>query len=112
MLEKNIDPELPLIAGDPTSLKHALQNLLSNAVKYGRNGSATGSGCRRRRPMRASHAMIEICVADRGPGIPAEEQEHIFDPFFRGKRALQDQVHGTGLGLSLVKEIVPAHRDH
>ena len=54
--------------------------------------------------------MIEIRVADRGPGIPADEQRHIFDPFFRGKRAIQDQVHGTGLGLTLVKEIVTAHR--
>jgi signal transduction histidine kinase len=48
-------------------------------------------------------------VADRGPGIPAQEQKHIFDPFFRGQRARQDQIHGTGLGLSLVKKIVEAH---
>jgi signal transduction histidine kinase len=54
--------------------------------------------------------VIEIRVADRGPGIPSEEQRHIFDPFYRGKRAIQDQVHGTGLGLTLVKEIVTAHR--
>jgi len=53
--------------------------------------------------------MVEIRVADRGPGIPVEEQKHIFDPFFRGQRAVQDQVHGTGLGLNLVKKIVEAH---
>ena len=53
--------------------------------------------------------MVEIRVADRGPGISAEEQEHIFDPFFRGQRAAKDQVHGTGLGLSLAKKIVEAH---
>ena len=52
---------------------------------------------------------MEIRVADRGPGIPLDEQAHIFDPFFRGRRAVQDQVHGTGLGLNLVKKIVEAH---
>jgi signal transduction histidine kinase len=52
---------------------------------------------------------VEIRVADRGPGIPAEEQRHIFEPFFRGRRAVHDQVHGTGLGLSLAKKIVEAH---
>jgi signal transduction histidine kinase len=48
-------------------------------------------------------------VTDRGPGIPADEQAHIFEPFFRGRRALQDQIHGTGLGLNLAKKIVEAH---
>jgi signal transduction histidine kinase len=53
--------------------------------------------------------MVEIRVADHGPGIPEDEQKHIFDPFFRGQRAFEDQVHGTGLGLNLVKKIVEAH---
>jgi two-component system phosphate regulon sensor histidine kinase PhoR len=52
---------------------------------------------------------VEIRVADHGPGIPLDEQKQIFDPFFRGRRALRDQVHGTGLGLNLVKRIVEAH---
>ena len=54
-------------------------------------------------------SAVEIRVADRGPGIPREEQTRIFDPFFRGNRAVQDQIHGTGLGLNLVKRIVEAH---
>ena len=53
--------------------------------------------------------MVEIRVADRGPGIPKEELSHIFDTFYRGKRAVEDQIHGTGLGLSLVKRIIEAH---
>jgi signal transduction histidine kinase len=48
-------------------------------------------------------------VADHGPGIPVQEQDRIFDPFFRGRRAVQDQTRGTGLGLNLVKTIVEAH---
>jgi len=55
------------------------------------------------------NSSAEICVADKGPGIPANEQNHIFDPFFRGRRSIEDQVHGTGLGLNLVKTIVEAH---
>jgi signal transduction histidine kinase len=54
-------------------------------------------------------AALEIRASDRGPGIPTDEQEHIFEPFFRGWRAVRDQIHGTGLGLSLVKKIVEAH---
>jgi signal transduction histidine kinase len=52
---------------------------------------------------------IEIRVTDHGSGIPPEEQKHVFDAFFRGKKALRDQIHGTGLGLHLVKRIVEAH---
>jgi signal transduction histidine kinase len=95
---------LPEILADPLALKHALQNLLSNALKYaakdnpwiGISASGTQDG-------------VEIRVADRGPGIPEEEQEHIFDAFYRGRRAVQDQIHGAGLGLNLVKKIVEAH---
>ncbi|HKA02300.1 MAG TPA: ATP-binding protein, partial [Candidatus Solibacter sp.] len=57
----------------------------------------------------AAAPEVEVRVADRGPGIPADEQAHVFDPFYRGKRAVQDQIHGTGLGLNLVKKIVEAH---
>jgi signal transduction histidine kinase len=108
VIEKRVEADLPVILGDPTALKQALQNLISNAIKYGSEGgnwigvSASRSGA-------GDHQMIEIKVQDRGPGIPPDEQKHIFDPFFRGRRALQDQIHGTGLGLNLVKKIVEAH---
>jgi signal transduction histidine kinase len=106
VVEKAIEPDLPLVLGDSVALKHALQNLLSNAIKYGTEGnnwvgvSASKS---------TDQAFVEIRVADHGPGIPADELEHIFDPFFRGKRALQDQIRGSGLGLSLVKGIIESH---
>jgi signal transduction histidine kinase len=104
-IEKRIDDGLPEILADPMAMKQALQNLLVNAVKYGAKDdpwigvSAT-----------ALPDGVEIRVADRGPGIPEEEQKHIFDAFFRGRRAVQDQVHGAGLGLNLVKKIVEAHK--
>ena len=109
VIEKTIEPGLPPIAGDPMALKHALQNLLSNAAKYGTRKGSNWIGIFASRATEHGRNMVEIRVADRGPGIPAAEQARIFDPFFRGQSAVQAQVHGTGLGLNLVKKIVEAH---
>jgi signal transduction histidine kinase len=108
MLEKQIDEGLPPILGDSLALKHALHNLITNAVKYGAKDdpwiriSASAAADSR-------GSTVEIRVADRGPGIPEEEQKLVFDAFYRGERAVQDQIHGAGLGLNLVKKIVEAH---
>jgi signal transduction histidine kinase len=108
VVEKNIDPNLPVVMGDPMALKQALQNLLHNAAKYGA-GESRWIGVSASRTGSESDPVVEIRVADRGPGIPADEQAHIFEPFFRGRSALRDQIHGTGLGLNLAKKIVEAH---
>jgi signal transduction histidine kinase len=107
-VEKEIEPGLPPVLGDSMALQHALQNLITNAIKYGMNGTRW-IGVFARSIAGPAGSMIEIRVADRGVGIPADEQQHIFDAFFRGKRAVSDQIHGTGLGLNLVKQIVEAH---
>jgi signal transduction histidine kinase len=107
-LETRIDPELPRVFGDAVALRHVLENLVGNAAKYGLDGS-NWIGIFAVQVNTADGAAVEIRVADRGPGIPADEQKLIFDPFFRGAQAKQRQVHGTGLGLSLVKRIVRAH---
>jgi signal transduction histidine kinase len=104
ILERRIAPELPPVQGDPTTLKHALRNLLSNAAKYGRSGDWIGVSA-----ALEPTGKVEIRIADHGPGIPADEVNRIFDPFYRGKSAVQDQIHGTGLGLSLAKRIIEAH---
>jgi signal transduction histidine kinase len=136
VVEKMVDPGLPPVLGDARALRQAIENLIGNAAKYGGHGSPSGSapgstdgstsgstsgstcgspqannwiGIFASKTTGNSPAAVEIRVADRGPGIPADEQEHIFEPFFRGARAVQDQIHGTGLGLSLVKKIVEAH---
>jgi signal transduction histidine kinase len=106
--EKHIEPDLPLILADRESMQHALQNLFENAMKYGAPGG-DWIGISATPTKNGGPAAIEIRVTDRGPGIPAEEREYIFDPFFRGQRALSDQIHGTGLGLNLVKRIIEAH---
>jgi signal transduction histidine kinase len=108
IVEKHVEPGLPMILADEMAMKHALQNLLDNAVKYGIEGS-NWIGVFASSVVDRNGPAVEVRVADRGPGIPLDEQDHIFDPFFRGSRAVQDQVHGTGLGLNLVKKIVEAH---
>lgn len=108
VVETEIEPGLPAVHGDAMGLKHALQNLIANAAKYGSDGF-NWIGVTARRVALKDQAGVEIRVSDKGPGIPEAEQGSIFDPFYRGKRALRDQIQGTGLGLSLVKGIVEAH---
>jgi len=108
IVEKHIEPDLPLILADRESMQHALQNLFENAMKYGLPG-ADWIGISAAPSKNGGPAAVEIRIADHGPGIPAEERQYIFDPFFRGQRPLNDQIHGTGLGLNLVKRIIEAH---
>ncbi len=108
VVEKRVDAALPAVLGDRLALRQAIENLLSNAAKYG-SGERRWIGIAASAAGGADQPAIEVRISDRGPGIPPNEQKHIFDPFFRGSRAVQDQVHGTGLGLSLVKKIVEAH---
>jgi len=107
-IEKKIAPDLPLVLADPEALEHVLQNLFENALKYGTE-SSNWIGISAASAPANSEPAVEIRVADHGPGIPKEEREHIFDSFYRGRRAMQDQIHGTGLGLTLAKKIVEAH---
>lgn len=107
-IERDLQTALPLVMADEMALKHAIQNLLDNAVKYGTENS-DWIGVAAHKIADANGDMVEVRISDRGPGIPKEEQSEIFNPFFRGRRAQQDQIHGTGLGLNLVKKIIEAH---
>ncbi|MEO5913944.1 MAG: HAMP domain-containing sensor histidine kinase [Luteolibacter sp.] len=102
-IDLKLPSALPTVTGDPASLRRALQNLIENAAKHGGVGGWIGVSAS------ALAGRVEIQVADRGPGIPADEQREIFNPFYRGSIAREKQVRGSGLGLSLVKEIVTAH---
>jgi signal transduction histidine kinase len=106
-VETVVQPGLPPVLGDPTALKHALLNLITNAAKYGSQGRWIGIFAAISAEKKTT--QVEIRVADHGPGISPGEAAHIFNPFYRGKMAVEDQVHGTGLGLSLVQRIVKAH---
>jgi signal transduction histidine kinase len=113
-IEERIATNLPVIRADRQSLTHALRNLLENAVKHRKNGKNGKNGhtyiciSANRATFRGGPA-VRIGIQDNGPGIPKEERERVFEPFFRGKLATENQVHGTGLGLNLAKRIIEAH---
>jgi PAS domain S-box-containing protein len=111
LISRPIPPDLPATMGDQARLGQALGKLVENAVTFvpmqDRDGgqvtievgTAEADG----------QSWITIAVQDTGPGISAEEQERIFDRFFRGRLAESGHVPGTGLGLSMVQEILRAH---
>jgi two-component system phosphate regulon sensor histidine kinase PhoR len=106
-IHRDIAADLPPVLGDAAALRSAVQNLVANAVKYGGRDRWVGVRAQHVRERRKSE--VRITVSDHGPGIAASELPHIFEPFYRGADALEKQIHGNGLGLSLVRRIVSAH---
>jgi signal transduction histidine kinase len=101
VIETYVDRGLPVVDGDAASLARAVQNLIANAVRHGAEGKWVG--------IRATvdDGSVVISVEDRGPGIAARDLPHLFEPFYRGRGA--DRVRGSGLGLTIVKQIAAAH---
>jgi signal transduction histidine kinase len=106
-VESTFADELPQVLGDTEALRSVVRNLISNAVKFGKKGTEVGVSVRQIEGRKG--AEIELVVDDRGDGIPDLDLSHIFEPFYRGSAARERQVRGSGLGLSLVREIVTAH---
>ena len=97
------EPEL-LMTGDPNRVGQVVDNLVSNAIKFTPEGGHVEL-------LAARHdGGVRIEVADTGMGIPADEQDRLFDRFFRTARAQDEAIAGAGLGLSIAKAIVEAHR--
>ena len=106
-LQLELPPSLPAVTGDAAALRRAFQNLITNAAKHG--GAGGWIGVTAVTDENANEPTVEIQVADRGAGIPPSELSDIFKPFFRGRLAQTRQIRGSGLGLSLVREIIEAH---
>ena len=100
-VEEAIAEELPLVLADQEAVEGAVANILGNAVKYSSQRKAIGLAVEQR------GAEVVVEVADRGIGLPAGEEERIFEQFHRGANAAS--TAGTGLGLPLVKSVVEAH---
>ncbi len=95
--------ELPLINGDPERIRQILINLLGNAFHYTlENGRVAMSA-------RQIADEVQIDISDNGVGIPAKEQERIFDRFYRGDNHMVIATAGTGLGLSIVSKLINMH---
>jgi signal transduction histidine kinase len=103
-IQSDIAPDLPAIVLDRNALSQALNNLVDNAEKFSQHKKEIEMSAKR------ENESIVISVTDYGIGIPQSEIDKIFDKFYQGKSALSQSVRGTGLGLTLVKHIVEAHR--
>jgi signal transduction histidine kinase len=104
-VEREVEPDLPAVIADRIAVSQCLENLVTNALKYGQE--------KRWIRLRAALApgangepdAVEISVSDGGMGIEADDLPHIFDPFYRSRAAQKAQIHGTGLGLAVAKQI-------
>jgi two-component system sensor histidine kinase SenX3 len=96
------DPGL-VVLGEESQLVTAVANLLDNAVSYSPDGTRVALGVHLR------DDVVEIAVTDQGVGIPEEEQERIFERFYRVDQARSRATGGTGLGLAIVKHTVGNH---
>jgi two-component system sensor histidine kinase KdpD len=91
------------VSADPDMIGLALRQLIGNAVKYSPPGSTIAISAIQ------TDDIVTVRVRDQGPGIPHNEIESIFERFYRGSRT-QDSVPGTGMGLSVARDIINAHQ--
>jgi signal transduction histidine kinase len=100
-MSARLDSALGAARANPEQLQRVLFNLIQNAIHHTpADGSVTVSA-------EAVEGAIEVEVADTGEGVPADQRDRVFDPFFRGDAARQDG--GAGLGLAISRAIVEAH---
>lgn len=107
-LQALLSPNMPTISADPNALREALNNLIDNALKYTPSGGRVEvlSGLQRESNNRL---MQGVAIIDNGPGIPADDQIHLFERRFRGVQADSD-IPGTGLGLAITHDLIQRMR--
>ena len=84
----------------PVSMRRAISNLVDNAVKYGGSAAVT---------LTSEASRVVIVVEDEGPGIPRNEREKVFEPFYRVDPSRDPNIGGVGLGLSVTRSIIWEH---
>ena len=102
-LRTSIAEDMPPVRADRDALEQAILNLLSNALKYSGNSRLIEVELER------EEREAAIRVTDHGVGIPAEEQERIFERFYRVQTTENQRIPGTGIGLALVEHTAKAH---
>lgn len=102
-IDVKIEPELPLVKLDGNAFTLAVMNLIDNAIKYASDGKRIELDLRR------EGDRIVLTVRDFGPGIEPEEQEQIFERFYRARAVRLKPIRGSGIGLALVRHIARAH---
>ncbi len=101
--EENICTDIPPVTVDREAIARSLLNLVNNALKYSKDQKYIGVSLYR------ANSRVNLEVRDRGIGIPPNEQEKIFEKFYRCGDPLVHNIKGSGLGLSLVRHIARAH---
>ena len=101
--EENISADIPPVNVDRETIARSLLNLVNNALKYSKDDKYIGVS------LYHSNGSVNLEVRDHGIGIPVQEQEKIFEKFYRCGDPLVHNVKGSGLGLSLVRHIARAH---
>jgi PAS domain S-box-containing protein len=99
----DLDPRLPIVVGDRDRLIQVVSNLVNNAVKYSPDGGTVTLSSR------SEGGFALISVTDTGVGIPPDEIGHVFERFRRVRSGAAQSIPGTGLGLTIVKQIVEMH---
>lgn len=94
---------LPPVVGDPRLVEQAIIHLLANAMKFTPVGGAVLLS------VSATAAAVCIEVSDAGPGIAADELDHVTERFFRGALAIEGDLPGSGLGLAIASSVARAH---
>jgi signal transduction histidine kinase len=101
--KSDFDPRLPIVAGDRDRLIQVVSNLVNNAVKYSPEGGTVTL------TSRVEGRFALVSVTDTGIGIPPDEIGHVFERFRRVRSGAAQSIPGTGLGLTIVKQIVEMH---
>ncbi|MBI3954342.1 MAG: GAF domain-containing protein [Chloroflexi bacterium] len=103
VLEARLPTEEVQVLADPARIEQVLHNLLDNAARY----SDPGSRIEVTATVEDGQALVS--VRDHGDGIPAQELERVFEPFYRGDNSRRRKARGTGLGLTICRGIVESH---
>ncbi len=103
-IEKEIEADLPRVFADEKALTQAFQNIINNSMKYsnGNKWLKVSAGTK--------GTNLEVSFEDQGIGISSKDKKHLFEPFYRADEAIDSQISGNGLGLSLVKQVIDDHR--
>ena len=102
-LDVQVDGPAVVLPVDRDKMASAIGNLLSNAIRFSPFGGQV------RVLLSTQAGRLRIDVQDQGPGVAPDDQDRIFEPFYRGERQPADAVKGTGIGLSIVHEYILAH---
>ena len=103
VLAIQLPPDLPPIVMDRTRIAQVVSNLLDNAIFHTPQGGSIVVSAE------ASNTVLRVSVADSGPGITSEDQTLIFDRFYRTDRSRDRATGGSGLGLTIARQMVEAH---